>query len=631
MSLSKLLGVSVRLFKGRKATYSCIFLSVILGLTAGCQFKTKSEAIQDYKAKGKTAKIIPYIHDPQQAIRLEAIEALVDLRASDAVAPFGSLFSDLDLVVVHAAVDGMAAIGGAEIEPYMLEAIKLKSVPPRITAAKELGNFKSEASVDALIIALDDYKYKDVVLAAINSLGQIGNPRAVKPLANKIQERSYDIREACIEALRTIGGTEAIRAISTRQGDVNDEIRASTVSVLIEGGEVSEPFALEELRSKNRLGRVSAIQVLQGIDRVPQAGNDLVWYHLAALTGEKDAPVDPDKAAAFDPIEGSVLALLEGLVHPEPEIRDYASIALENRGERVVSNTLAQAEATAGEKAGKWLAKRDGWQGAPSWHLDLWAATTSLNPIFNPYQLYVEELTKGRSQAEKIMKAEQFRPVREIIPYLLPQLADSKSDDEDKITQAERCRKLAVQHLVEADYHAVFPLIAALGGSDESIAVESARVLNTIGGERVEQLVVDEYFRQFDFGDDEAPKEESVAEKNAGETGSAAEPPVVKSYPLVQLSGTPLHLAIFEFDIPALEPLKKSIRPCEAVAMREFKMKHSDMTVISLPVGADPLPNAVPVHLSYYKNDQMNDLKIVYRRKKDNTWYAHTPIPDELP
>ena len=84
MSLSKLLGVSARLFKGRKATYSCIFLSVILGLTAGCQFKTKSEAIQDYKAKGKTAKIIPYIHDPQQAIRLEAIEALVDLRASDA-------------------------------------------------------------------------------------------------------------------------------------------------------------------------------------------------------------------------------------------------------------------------------------------------------------------------------------------------------------------------------------------------------------------------------------------------------------------------------------------------------------------------------------------------------------------
>ena len=60
-------------------------------------------------------------------------------------------------------------------------------------------------------------------------------------------------------------------------------------------------------------------------------------------------------------------------------------------------------------------------------------------------------------------------------------------------------------------------------------------------------------------------------------------------------------------------------------------MKHSDMTVISLPVGTDPLPNAVPVHLSYYKNDQMNDLKVVYRRKKDNTWYAHTPIPDELP
>ncbi|MDH3982428.1 MAG: HEAT repeat domain-containing protein, partial [Kiritimatiellaceae bacterium] len=126
---------------------AALILGLVLSLS-GCGYKTETEAIQAWKAEGKTQKIIKLLHAPQQATRVEAIEALAELRAKEALEPLSTLFNDPDKIVVHEAIDAIVEIGGPDIEPYMLQAIQLDTVPARIAGATALGKFKSSAAVD---------------------------------------------------------------------------------------------------------------------------------------------------------------------------------------------------------------------------------------------------------------------------------------------------------------------------------------------------------------------------------------------------------------------------------------------------------------------------------------------------
>ncbi len=629
-----------KLIKGNIAIGSLGVLCLIAGLT-GCAPQDKSLAIVEWQADGRADKIIKLLIDPVQAIRLEAIEALAEMKAEEAIQPLGTLFTDPDLIVVHAAIDAVAEIGGSDIEPLMLKAIKLETVPARVTGAATLGRFKSDEAVDALIMALDDVQYEQIVLAAINSLGEIGDPRAVEPLGAKVKERSDTVREAAIRTLSQVGNDAALQMIATRLGDAKESIRQLAVDALLEGGEASAQPALEALRSENRLARVNAVAVLNGLEAaVPVSGSDGVWFQLAVLTSEKNAPIEPAKAESISAITNAVPALLEGLMHEEPAIRAYASIALENVGESATEEAVELVSEKASEEAKAWFEQRSKWLGAPSWRLDLWGSVTALSPKFKFNPTYVKLLGKGGKSAEDVMTAQQFIPHREIIESLLLQLKGTDSTEPAVKEWAEKNRALAEGHLMKLGHNAVFPLVAALGGDDAEIAVQSARILNAMDGARVEQMVINEYTLRFD-GDEESETEgETVAEEetvvaeamSGDEEVATGEELEVKPNPLDELSGTPLHLAIFEFDYPELKTLSMQIRPVPAVALRAFKEKHPDMTVINLPLqGETASEDRAPIRLSYYKNGKMNDLMVVYQRNSEGAWALDAPIPDELP
>lgn len=620
------------------AGHAFILLGLFLGLT-GCGYESTTEAIAAYKAEGKTDKIIKLLYDPIQANRVEAIEALADIQAKEALEPLAELFHDPDKIVVHEAIDAVVVIGGPEIEPYLLEAITLDTVPARVAGATALAGFKSQESIDALVVALDDYKYEQIVLAAIKSLGEIGDPRAVEPLCIKLKERSYAIREACISSLYQIGDEAALQGIASRLGDVKAPIRDAAIQALKDTGAKSAPIVIEVLQSESHLARAGALDVLNAIDAVPTSGSDLVWYRLAELTIEEKPEVDPAKAEVFSAIEDNLPGLLAALMHTTPAIREYASVAIENIGEPAVEAAVAFAEENATEAGIAWFNNRSKWSGAPSWRNDLWGASVALNPKFKLNQAYVDLLAKGGNSATKVMTAQQFRPDREIIPYLLFRLAGTTSKDKERKAEAESCRKLAMQHLTTDGYKAMFPLVAALNADNPEIATHSAKVLNTIGGARMEQIVVAEYVKQLKPREVPAPEETGEAEdaaepETAPEDSAEAEEPVVMfTNPAEELSGTSLHNALLEFNIPALEPIRLKIRPDAVEAIHAFKEIHPGMTVISLPlgVGVEPERDMAPFKLSYYKNKQMNEIPVVYRRNSANNWIVNPPIPSVLP
>jgi HEAT repeat protein len=626
----------------RRAT---MLIGLVLTLS-GCDSRTKSEAIEEWKAEGKSGKIIKLIYDPVQADRLEAITALGDMRAKDALQPLGGLFNDPDKVVVHEAINAVVVIGGPEIEPYMLKAITLDTVPARIAGATALGEFKSPEAVDALIVALDDYQYPDIVLAAVKSLGQIADPKSVEPLCATLQGRSDNIRAACIEALQEIGTEAAIKGIATRLADVNNVIRDAAVSALQASGSIAGPYALETLRDESYHARASALSVIDAVDAVPESGSDRVWYRFAQLTTDRKTVVDPQQVDDLAAIEDCIPALVEGLSHPTPAIREYAIIALEDSGEDAVEAVVAAAEDKATEKGRNWFSGRSGWIGAPSWRIDLWAAATAINPKFNINRVQAEWLAGDRAKAAKMMVSENFRPLREYIPSLLLQLRETEAVGEEQKKPGADARTMAVKHLEESGYQSVFPLVAALNGTDEEIAIQAARILNTMNDPRVQKFVVHDYMDLFGLLDPPAEEEpdatnavasaeepaEAVVDDVTGEA-DAEEEPVVESDSIVKFPGSPMHYAMLEFDIPELQELLVKIRPIDAQAIKALKEKHPDVTATNLPLPAEieVPPDAVVFRLGYNNFGQKNELKVVYRRDVAGNWALARPIPDTLP
>lgn len=583
-------------------------LMLVLSLS-GCD--TKPEDIAVWKAKGNSKKLIKALGDYRDFVRVDAIKALGSLQSKEAVAPLAALFNDKNEQIVQSAVDAIAQIGGPDAEQFLLRAMQLDSVPACAAAAAALGSFPSDASIDALAASLDKFRYKQIAMAAIESLGRIGNPRAVEPLCATLKERSIDIRLACISSLQMIGGDAAIKGIIQALDDHREQVRDGAVEALRKCSPASVPFVLETLRDKQNFARASAVAVLKLVDAVPESGSDLVWYRLSELTADNDQSIDPAKAGQLASIRDSIPALLEGVMHASPEIREYAFLGLENIGQAAVEPAVAKAEAAATTEALEWFNQRSSWCGAPSWQLDLWGAVTALNPEFLLNAPLVAELKGSKAKALHAMNWEFFRPARELIPSLLilcrePVAEEAPKEDvpsKKKVApvKTESCRIVAARHLAAAGYRAVYPLMAALTDAHPEVAKQAAEILIQNRNARVEQLLRDEFIRRMDAG--------------------------------MEIAGTPYHNAIVELDLPGIEPWMKKVRPNEAQVLQAFRKKFPGVAVESVPRQAevDPALNMEPFLLRYEKNGTTDQLQLVYRLDAENNWVPDSPLPDVLP
>ena len=97
--------------------------------------------------------------------------------------------------------------------------LRHKEAVVRINAASGLGELGSVAkpAVKPLIIALSDRHYW-VRRAAVKSLGNIGDPRAVKHIAKRLQDSDPYVASSAANALKKIGTPAAIKAVRLHRG-----------------------------------------------------------------------------------------------------------------------------------------------------------------------------------------------------------------------------------------------------------------------------------------------------------------------------------------------------------------------------------------------------------------------------
>ena len=573
----------------------CI-LAVILNLI-GCE--TDPENIAKWKAEGNTEKLTQVLKDSRQFVRLDAIVALGALNDEKAVAPLGALLQDHDVVIVHASIDALAAIGTPSIEPYMLTAITLPTEPARLTAAKVLGQLKSKHAVKPLCIALND-DFENIARAAAISLGQIGDPKAIPALSKTASKGSVRLRLASTTSIRTIGGKTAIKALAEAMDDISIAVRNEAIVGLIDAGDAAEPVALNALSSRNDYSRECALSILRGIHKIPTLGNDAVWYQLASLSEGDTAKYNKEDARKIAKIANGQDALIAALSYPSKTIREHAFQALETIGEPAAAPLIAAA-AFANPDAIEWLNGRSNWAGAPAWQLDLWGAATALSPIFEVDQHRARLLAEESSTTEDMLRSTDFRPTRELIPLLINQMAILESKDQKDNKSATLRRDLTVRKLRAYKQRSKLPLMAAVYDDDIQIAAQAATILILIKDDpRTIHAVIDSFSKRVEAGE--------------------------------RLSATPFHAAMLQLNRPEADALLLRIRPNPAEAIRIFEKKFPGIRVSNIEMPPpDKVIQAEGFRLKYMIDGRAKELKVIFQPNAEGDWVPNPPLPDELP
>jgi HEAT repeat protein len=172
----------------------------------------------------------------------------------------------------------------------------------RQAAAETLGKLGDPRAVKPLIAALKD-ENAEVRQAAAEALGEIGDPHAVEPLIAVLKDENAEVRQAAAEALGEIGDSHVVEPLIASLGDKDINVRRAATDALVEIGQSVQPLisALgDELsavceavaRALGEIGDPRAVQPLIG------ALGQSSFVHRAAFGKHRDPDAIVRRAAA---------------------------------------------------------------------------------------------------------------------------------------------------------------------------------------------------------------------------------------------------------------------------------------------------------------------------------------------
>ena len=279
--------------------------------------------------------------------------------------------------------------------PALLRAMEHKNSSVRVTAARSLGEVKTESAIQVLLQVLADNEENEPVReAAALALGEIGTEVAIPTLlktALRVNDRS-SLRKATVSALGKIGTEAAISALCEvtkhDQEKYEDdffewyvpfyawerlrEIRTETaIPALLKALEDGDPHLRETAAfALGEIGSEAAIPTLLKLVREDYSvsvgsgkhltNSDDLMLALVKISVEVAIPIliqaietknhkNPDTAEIRTLIlgnirnEAAIPALLQALEHKNPDIREAAATSLGKIGSEAATSALLQA------------------------------------------------------------------------------------------------------------------------------------------------------------------------------------------------------------------------------------------------------------------------------------------------
>jgi HEAT repeat protein len=243
---------------------------------------------------------------------------------------------------------GLALIGLCQADSVgqMIANLSSPDASTRKNAADALGQIKDPRAVKPLIVALKADRNPLVRTSAAKALGEIGTP-AVEPLIAALKEKDAEVRWRAVVNLGKIKDTRAVEPlIASLKSDRDERVRREAAEALdqIKDSRATEPL-IAALKDKDFEVRANAARGL-GRGDAPRAFEAL----LAALTGDKDPSVRISAAEALgetrDPraIEPLIAAMKTELKLPlrsNDELGSSAAEALSEIGAPSVEPLIA--------------------------------------------------------------------------------------------------------------------------------------------------------------------------------------------------------------------------------------------------------------------------------------------------
>ena len=559
---------------------------MIMGLT-GCS-RTVDD-VAKWEASGNIEKLTGALSDPKAEVREAALQSLGTLKAESAIDHIAACFNDSEDSVVLASVNALAAMESKSTVTPLIAALKLENPAANMTAAEALGSLKAPSAVKPLAERLNSDNEEEL-LVVITAMGRIGGEAGSQPLVDKFSSSSSGtVRMACINALPATGGPVALKALVDALSDSDDLIRESAKTSLIKIGDPAIPSIMAGLHSDNQAVRRTSVALLRGLDAVPTGGYALVWYQIARATTDENKEIDPETVNILVGMGmEAATPLFEAAAHRDPEIRDYAVIALESIGEPCAPKATTLVLARANPDAKAWFQGRTEWSGAPSWRLDLWGAITALNPQFEYSAGKASSLQAGSAGAAALLSRSDFSATRPNTPLMIHLLGD------------DTCAKAAKAKLTAAGFKAALPLIAALEDENIAIAEGAAAILSSREDPRAYEPLTNVLQRRIDAGE--------------------------------ILSNSEIYTTLVKLNRNEADPLLLKVRPNTARAIQVFERQYRDAHVIAADTIDPYTDNEVPVtfHLAYQENGKPGSRDVTFKKDVNGNWHPSPALPYRL-
>ena len=287
------------------------------------------ETLEQEEAQGLEQALNDLFESEDPAVRMEA---LLELAKFDDEIVWQALIylalQDEDDRIRDEAVEALQIEWNVDLWIQIL--LEYWEAPIRVIAAEALGELGDLKAVPPLAQALTEDEDAFVRKAAAEALAKLGDMEAVPFLAKALlSDPDPGVRLAVVNALRTLGGSEAIGdLVRALFSDLDANVRLDIVKALVElaGQEAVPAFAQALLDDADPDVRIAALNALYDL-----VGEEAMATYLEALRSDEDAGVRMEIISVLGDLRSieSVEALIDILrSDPDSNVRKEAALTL---------------------------------------------------------------------------------------------------------------------------------------------------------------------------------------------------------------------------------------------------------------------------------------------------------------
>jgi len=267
---------------------------------------------------GAVKFLAPMVSDPDLEVRKAVVQALSGSKDRLAVAALVNALRDADRELRWRAVKALEAAGW---QPTSDEQSVWRAVAQgEFVKAAHFG----AVAVERLVAELED-PHSPSRRAVIDSLGQIGDQRAIGPLLAAVSDPDPNIRVAAVDALSEVRDSNVVASLINALKDPNKYVRAVAAAALGKAGDATAVEPLVAVLTDEDW----AVRKAAG-DALARLRDKRAVEPMIALVNDHDQDVREAAVYALGEIRDgrAVECLVRALVDPQLSVRNLASDAL---------------------------------------------------------------------------------------------------------------------------------------------------------------------------------------------------------------------------------------------------------------------------------------------------------------